>query len=196
MAISLSNRQRWQLAAGFGLLVCVYLFLAGKEFAASVFASRPELPKLERAVLALAGKCGLSPSPRTLLCVCCRRSSVRHRQPSSRRRAQSPRCPLLVRSGRRLSGHRGYRGQRTALDRALQAEPTAPDVAWEAANFFLIDGEIDRALREFRVVIENDISLVDASLRACWRVRPDADALLRDVVPAAPRFPDCLSHIS
>ena len=47
-------------------------------------------------------------------------------------------------------------GQRAALDRALQAEPTAPDVAWEAANFFLIDGEIDRALREFRVVIEND----------------------------------------
>jgi hypothetical protein len=73
-----------------------------------------------------------------------------------------------------------------ALDRALQAEPTAPDVAWEAANFFLIDGEIDRALREFHVVIENDISLVDPALRACWRVRPDADALLHDVVPARP----------
>jgi hypothetical protein len=66
----------------------------------------------------------------------------------------------------------------------LQAEPTAPDVAWEAANFFLIDGEIDRALREFHVVIENDISLVDAALRAAWRVRPDADIMLREVVPA------------
>jgi hypothetical protein len=74
-------------------------------------------------------------------------------------------------------------GQRAALDRALQAEPTAPDVAWEAANFFLIDGDINRALREFRVVIENDNSLVGAALRACWRVRPDPDALLRDVVP-------------
>jgi hypothetical protein len=57
-------------------------------------------------------------------------------------------------------------------------------VAWEAANFFLVDGEIDRALREFNVVIANDNSLVDPSLQACWRVRPDADALLRDVVPA------------
>jgi len=57
-------------------------------------------------------------------------------------------------------------------------------VAWEAANFFLIDGDIDRALREFHVVIENDVSLVDAALRACWRVRPDTDALLRDAVPA------------
>jgi tetratricopeptide (TPR) repeat protein len=75
-------------------------------------------------------------------------------------------------------------GQRAALDRALQAEPTAPDVAWEAANFFLIDGDIDRALREFRVVIANDNGLVDAALHACWRVRPDPDTLLRDVVPA------------
>jgi len=34
------------------------------------------------------------------------------------------------------------------------------------------------------VVIENDISLADSALRACWRVRPDTDALLRDAVPA------------
>src|SRR5208283_836076 len=76
-----------------------------------------------------------------------------------------------------------------ALDHALQAEPTAPDVAWEAANFFLVDGEtgdIDRALREFHVVIENDLTLVYPALRASWRVRPDTDALLRDVVPAHP----------
>ncbi len=66
----------------------------------------------------------------------------------------------------------------------MQAEPTAPDVAWEAANFFLIDGDIDRALREFHVVIENDTALVNAALNACWRARPDPDALLRDVVPA------------
>ena len=84
-------------------------------------------------------------------------------------------------------------GQRTALERALQAEPTAPDVAWEAANFFLIDGDIDRALHEFRVVIANDISLADASLRACWRVRPDTDVLLRDAVP--PRFDALLAFL-
>jgi hypothetical protein len=57
-------------------------------------------------------------------------------------------------------------------------------VAWEAANFFLIDGDIDRALREFHVVIENDTALVNAALNACWRARPDPDALLREAVPA------------
>ena len=85
-------------------------------------------------------------------------------------------------------------GQRSALDRALQAEPTAADVAWEAANFFLIDGDIDRALREFHVVIENDNELKDAALRACWRVRPDTDALLREAVPA--RVDSLISFLS
>ena len=74
--------------------------------------------------------------------------------------------------------------QREALNRALDAEPTAPDVAWEAANFFLIDGDTDRALREFHVVMENDLELADAALRTSWRVRPDVDVLLRDVIPA------------
>jgi hypothetical protein len=57
-------------------------------------------------------------------------------------------------------------------------------VAWEAANFFLVDGDIERALHEFRIVLENDPSMTTVALQACWRARPDADALLRDVIPA------------
>ncbi len=184
MGIPLSNRRRWQFAGGVALLACVYILLSGKEFAASVFASRAELPKLQRAVR-------LSPG----------NADYRHRlgryfafvavdPPSAidSLRAAVALNPHNARYWLDLAG--AYQvtgditGQRVALDRALQAEPAAPDVAWEAANFFLIDGDIDRALREFHVVIENDISLVDAALRACWRVRPDTDALLRDVVPA------------
>jgi hypothetical protein len=184
MAIPLSNRRRWQFAAGVALVGCVYIFLTGTEYAASVFASRPELPSLERAVR-------LSPG----------NADYRHRL--GRYFAFVASDPLSaiesLRAAVELNPHdarywfdlaAAYQvagdltGQRAALDRALQAEPTAPDVAWEAANFFLIDGDIDRALREFHVVIENDNSLMNAALHACWRVRPDADALLRDVVPA------------
>src|SRR5258707_3731576 len=50
MATPLSNRQRWQFAAGVAVLACVYIFLTATEFAASVFASSPELPSLQRAV--------------------------------------------------------------------------------------------------------------------------------------------------
>jgi tetratricopeptide (TPR) repeat protein len=184
MAIPLSNRRRWQLAVGLVSLAAIYLFLAGTEFAASVFASHAELPSLQRAVR-------LSPG----------NADYRHRLGRYFALvAGDPQSAIdSLRSAVALNPHDAHywfdlagadqvtgdlAGQRAALERALRAEPTAPDVAWEAANFFLVDGSIDRALREFRVVIENDDSLVDDALRACWRIRPDTGALLRDVVPA------------
>ncbi len=184
MANPLSNRQRWQLAAGMALLVCVYLFLAGKEFAASVFASHPELPQLERAVRLSPGNADYRHRLGRYFAFV---AGDPHAAIGSYRTAvalnpYNARYWFDLAAAYRVAGD--IAGQRAALERALQAEPTAPDVAWEAGNFFLIDGEIDRALREFHVVVENDISLVDASLRACWRVRPDTDAMLRDVVPA------------
>ncbi len=184
MAIALSNRRRWLLAVGLVVLAGVYLLLAGTEFAASVFASRAELSSLERAVRLAPGN-----------------ADYRHRLGRYFTFvAGDPQSAIdSLRSAVALNPHDAHgwldlaaayqvtgdvAGQRSALDRALQAEPTASDVAWEAANFFLIEGDIDRALREFRVVIENSVELKDAALRACWRVRPDTDALLRDAVPA------------
>ncbi len=172
------------MAVGLVPLAGIYLFLAGTEFAASVFAAHAELPSLQRAVR-------LSPG----------NADYRHRLGRYFALvAGDPQSAIdSLRSAVALNPHDAHywfdlagadqvtgdlAGQRAALERALQAEPTAPDVAWEAANFYLVDGDIDRALREFHVVIENDDSLVDDALRACWRIRPNADALLRDVVPA------------
>jgi tetratricopeptide (TPR) repeat protein len=73
--------------------------------------------------------------------------------------------------------------QAAALERAIQADSMTPDVAWEAANLYVVEGEREKALREFRVVIANDPSLSDGALQFCWRMEPDADALLRDVIP-------------
>ncbi len=74
--------------------------------------------------------------------------------------------------------------QAGALEHAIQADSMTPDVAWEAANLYLVKGENEKALREFRVVIANDPSLIDSSIQLCWRIEPDVDALLRDVIPA------------
>jgi hypothetical protein len=186
MAIALSDRQRRQFAAGVAFVAFIYVVLAGKEFVASAFAARTELSSLQHAVR-------LSPG----------NADYRHRL--GRYQAFVSGDPQAAIDSFRgavaidpYDAHYWFdlaaayqvtgdiNGQRAALDRALQAEPTAPDVAWEAANFFLIDGDIDRALREFSVVIANDVELADASLQACWRVRPDTEALLRDVVPARP----------
>jgi len=73
--------------------------------------------------------------------------------------------------------------QKDALQHAIAADPSTPDVAWDAANFYWTLGETTRALQEFRVVLENDPYLHDAALDRCWRIQPDVEALLRDVVP-------------
>lgn len=77
-------------------------------------------------------------------------------------------------------------GQTRAIERALEAEPTGPDVAWQAANLYLVQGRTDEALREFRVVMEGTPNMGGMVLQYCWRVRPDADALLAEVVPPTP----------
>jgi len=184
MAIPLSNRRRWQLAAGVTVVACVYIFLTGAEFAASVFASHPELPSLQRAVRLSPGNADYRHRLGRYFAFVAAdpQSAIESLRAAVDLNPHDARYWFDLAAAYQVIGD--LAGRRAALDRALLAEPTAPDVAWEAANFFLIDGDIDRALREFHVVIENEVSLVDAALRVCWRVRPDPDALLRDAVPA------------
>jgi tetratricopeptide (TPR) repeat protein len=73
--------------------------------------------------------------------------------------------------------------QKDALQHAIAADPSTPEVAWDAANLYWSLGESDKALQEFRVVLENDPYLPEAVLERCWRIKPDVNALLRDVVP-------------
>jgi tetratricopeptide (TPR) repeat protein len=73
--------------------------------------------------------------------------------------------------------------QTDALQHALAADPSNPDVAWDAANVYWALGETDKALREFRVVLQTDPYLPPAALDRCWRIKPDVEALLRDVIP-------------
>lgn len=73
--------------------------------------------------------------------------------------------------------------QGRALQQAVRAAPKKPDVAWEAGNFFLVRGDRDAAMREFRVVMENDDIATSAVLDLIWRVQPDAGELLDHVIP-------------
>lgn len=183
MLVPLSTR-RGQFLAAFAVAAFVYILLVGKELAASVFASGEVSTKLELGVRLSPGNADyrhrlgryfafMAGNPQ---------SAIDNFRAAVALNPHDAHYWLDLAGAYQVTGDTA--GQRAALDRALQAEPTAPDVAWEAANFFLVDSDIDRALREFRVVIENDIPMADAALRTCWRVRPDADALLRDVVPA------------
>ena len=59
--------------------------------------------------------------------------------------------------------------QKDAVDHAVATEPTTPQVAWEAANYYVVQGDSDRALKEFAVVLANDPYLPPAALQFCWR---------------------------
>lgn len=75
--------------------------------------------------------------------------------------------------------------ERTSLDKVSTTNPHSADVAWQVANIYLSQGAIEPALREYRKVLENDSALGPQALQICWRVRPDIDFLLQNVVPAS-----------
>jgi tetratricopeptide (TPR) repeat protein len=74
--------------------------------------------------------------------------------------------------------------QQQSVERAVQADPTTPHVAWEAANFFLLQGDQKQALRHFRVVLANDdLDAVDSALGICWRATGDVNQILDLALP-------------
>ena len=73
--------------------------------------------------------------------------------------------------------------QRQSVERAVEADPTTPHVAWEAANFFLIQGDPGKALPYFRTVLANDPDATQFTLQLCWRVTADANQMFEQVLP-------------
>jgi tetratricopeptide (TPR) repeat protein len=74
--------------------------------------------------------------------------------------------------------------QMRAIEHAVQVDPTSPKVAWDAANLYVARGQTEAALRQFHVVMEGDPYLPETAMRTCWRIAPDVDLLLKDVIPA------------
>ncbi|MHB8218124.1 MAG: carbohydrate binding domain-containing protein [Candidatus Sulfotelmatobacter sp.] len=70
-----------------------------------------------------------------------------------------------------------------AVEHAVDADPTTPHVAAEAANFFLLQGNLEGALRHFRTVLANDPELVNPTLQLCWRVTGDANQIFDRALP-------------
>jgi len=76
--------------------------------------------------------------------------------------------------------------QADSVQHAVEADPTTPHVAWEAANLFLVQGDREKALRYFRVVLANDPAAVDSALELCWRASGDATQIVDQALPPRP----------
>ena len=73
--------------------------------------------------------------------------------------------------------------QREALEKALQAEPTTPEVTWNVANYYLVENDATRALPLLRTVIENDATRLNAALQLCWHATRDVHKILDEALP-------------
>lgn len=77
------------------------------------------------------------------------------------------------------------REQRRALERAVEADPTTPQVAWDAANLYLAANQRERALPLLRVVLENEPGEAYRIFQLCSHVA-DVDTIVRTLLPADP----------
>jgi len=186
MIHSLAGRSRWLFPASMMLFAGLYLLFAGIEFAASRFGAHADLADLQRAARLSPGNADYQNKLGRYFTFADVNppAALDHYQAAVQLNPHQASYWLDLASAQQVAGNPA--GQLAAIQTALHAEPTSPHVAWDAANFFLVVGDEERALREFRVVIENDIALAPTAMQFCWRVRPDVDALLRDVVPPRP----------
>jgi len=165
-------------------LCLIYVLLAGRLFVASVFAGRPEFASLQRAAR-------LDPDNAEYrnhlgryyaLVAADPGSAIEPYRAAVQLNPHSARYWFDLASAYQVLGD--ISNQTQALEHAITADPTTPDVAWEAANLYLVQGDNEKASGEFHVVLENDPDLANRAIQLCWRMNPDVDTLLRDVVPA------------
>jgi tetratricopeptide (TPR) repeat protein len=190
MEILLNSAWRKGLVFGAGAALClIYVLLAGRLFVASVYGelSAGEIPKL--ASLQRAARFDPSNADfRNVLGDYYAQvgeldTAIAHYTAAVQLNPHSARYWLDLANAYLVSGDRYISNQTQALEHAVEADPTRPDVAWEAANFYLVQGNDEKALREFRVVMANDPSKAGDAIRLCWHIKPDVDGLLRDAVP-------------
>ena len=73
--------------------------------------------------------------------------------------------------------------QRAALRSALKVDPKTPKVAWEAGNFFLMDGNVEPALDSFKTVLEYDPLSLHPAVDLSWRATHDVQMVLAHAMP-------------
>jgi tetratricopeptide (TPR) repeat protein len=185
MEIALNSSPRKTLVVGAGVaLFCCYVVLAARLFIASEFAGNADLASLQQAVRFDPNNADYRDHLGRYYALVARDpgSAIAPYRSAVSFNPHSARYWFDLASAYQVLGD--VSNQTWALQHAIEADPTTPDVAWEAANFYLVQGDEAKALREFRVVLENDPSLADLAIQYCWRVKPDVDELLRNVVPA------------
>jgi hypothetical protein len=73
--------------------------------------------------------------------------------------------------------------QAAAIRKAVAGDPTTPELAWNAANIFLIQGDTEAALNQLAVVIRNDPATAPAAVERSWRAVGEVEPIQRRLPP-------------
>jgi hypothetical protein len=171
------------VVAVLSVLAASYFTLTTAAFLAAHFSNDPDLVHLKRAVRLDPGnaECRYRVGRYELLAAQSPQAAIPWLEAATSLNPHSARYWLDLAIARQSVGDTA--SERPDLDHALAADPRTPDVAWEAANLFLAQGSTDDAMREFRVVMENDPSLALQAINLSWKMRPDIESLLSSVIP-------------
>jgi len=178
-----TRRARIALLAGVAVLALIYVVLTGAQFLAAFWGGQAELSSLQRAVWLEPGNAEYRFRTGRYIRLVQRDANAA----AASYRAAVGLNPHQARYWFDLAATYELLGdtsaQESALDHAIDADPTTPEVAWQAANFFVVQGEMNKAMKEFRVVLANDPTLPAVAIPLIWRIEPNIDPLLQDVIP-------------
>jgi len=178
-----SPLRRFGLAGACLIVIGFYLLFAGRAYFAAHLAKKTDLPDIQRAIR-------LEPSNaeyRALLGRYLALSGASLDEAISDFRIAVQLNPyesqywLDLASAYHVAGHIDEQAQ--SVEQAVEADPTTPNVAWAAANFFLIQGNLGKALPCFRTVLANDPDAVDSTLQICWRATGNANQMFDQALP-------------
>ena len=70
-----------------------------------------------------------------------------------------------------------------SLRRVDYLAPNLPHFQWAIGNFFLLRGNVDEALRHFKVVLAGDPQYDQVIFRTAWKAVGDGDKIVADLIP-------------
>lgn len=197
MELALSSpAKKWTAAVALLVAGTAYTFVAARVFVGSLFSKSSNLATLERAARFDSGSAEYQNAVGVFQMV---QQSPGQALPwlesATSLNPNGAKYWLNLAVDQQLIGNTD--AEQKAIAYALAVDPHTPQIAWQAANLLLAMGNTDAAMKQFHTVLENDPALLSPAIATAWKIRPDADFLLQNVVPdqADPAFLEFLLSV-
>ncbi len=111
-------------------------------------------------------------------------AALDHYRTATRLNRFSARYWLDLANTQQIMGQSG--ASRQSLEHALASDPTNPQIASEAANYYLVLGDLPRALNLLGMTVRYSPADARSAVELSWRATRDAHAVVEQVLPHTP----------